>query len=101
MNDSPKELDALKQAATLIDPDAIQLNSLDRQAPFPGVHPVSREDLQHIREFFRPLLVQLVPQRKRSGLPPWSDPELIREILKTAEAGPIHPEPPVGGDRHS
>jgi len=86
-NDGPDELAALKQAATLIAPDAIQLNTLDRPAPHPDITRPTPLALQDIRKFFEPLQVQTVRRRGRGELPPWSDPETFQDILKAIEKG--------------
>ena len=86
-NDGPEELAALKQAATFIAPDAIQLNNLDRPAPHPGVTRPSIDALQDIRAFFHPLLVQTVRRRGKGEPAPWSDPLIFQEILRALETG--------------
>jgi wyosine [tRNA(Phe)-imidazoG37] synthetase (radical SAM superfamily) len=87
-NDTPAELAALKQAATFIAPDAIQLNSLDRPAPFPGVTPAGADELQRIRTFLEPLQVQTVRRREKGEPAPWSNPAVVQEITKLLEKGP-------------
>ncbi|WP_295458533.1 radical SAM protein [uncultured Thiodictyon sp.] len=87
-NDRPEELAALKQAATLIAPDAIQLNSLDRPAPHPGVAPPGDAALQRVRDFLYPLQVQAVRRRGPGELAPWDNPELFQEIAAVLARGP-------------
>ncbi len=86
-NDSPAELAALKRAALRIRPDAIQLNSLDRPAPFPGVTPPGADHLQSIRDTFHPLPVQAVRRREKGEPAPWSNAVVFAEILKALERG--------------
>jgi len=86
-NDGPEELAALKQVATFIAPDAIQLNTLDRPAPHPGVTRPSADALEDIRAFFQPLQVQMVRRRGKGEPAPWSDPHIFQEILKALGAG--------------
>jgi len=88
VNDRAEELAALKQAATLIGPDALQLNHLDRPAPFPGVTPVLPEQLNEIRAFFQPLPVQIIRRRGAHEPPPWSDPAVFHEIRQILARGP-------------
>jgi wyosine [tRNA(Phe)-imidazoG37] synthetase (radical SAM superfamily) len=86
-NDSPRELAALKKAATRIAPDAIQLNSLDRPAPYPGVVPPSDDQLQRVRDFFYPLQVQAVRRRGPGEPAPWDNPQIVEEILNVLDKG--------------
>ena len=89
INDGALELAALKRAATLIGPDAIQLNSLDRPAPDSKVTALAIDELCRIREFFKPLPVQMVRRRGKEEAAPWSDPAVFQEILALLEAGAI------------
>lgn len=84
-NDSPEELAALKEAATFIAPDAIQLNSLDRPAPEPGIGVPSVEELERVRDFLAPLQVQAVRRRGRDEAVPWDDPRVFEEVLAVLE----------------
>ncbi|MDR2428739.1 MAG: radical SAM protein [Candidatus Margulisbacteria bacterium] len=53
INDTPPELALLREAAALIKPDGVQLNSLDRAGTEDWVKPVSAENMQKIKEFFK------------------------------------------------
>jgi wyosine [tRNA(Phe)-imidazoG37] synthetase (radical SAM superfamily) len=53
INDTPQELALLREAAALIKPDGVQLNSLDRAGTEDWVKPVSAENMQKIKEFFK------------------------------------------------
>jgi wyosine [tRNA(Phe)-imidazoG37] synthetase (radical SAM superfamily) len=85
LNDDAEELAALKRAAASIMPDAIQLNSLDRPAPEPGVNALSPEELRAIRDSFKPLQVQLVRQRGKDEPAPWGNSAVHQEILSVLE----------------
>lgn len=66
-NDTAEELAALKAAAQRINPDIIQLNTLDRPWVVPGINSVSRSELEDNAYFFRPLSVEIIgaaPNRK-------------------------------------
>ena len=52
LNDSPEELEALRQAAVRISPDSIQLNTVVRPPAEMDAKPVSMERLEKIKEFF-------------------------------------------------
>ncbi|MFO8147192.1 MAG: hypothetical protein R6U03_07355, partial [Gillisia sp.] len=51
-NDSKEELDLLKNAVLKINPDIIQLNTLDRPGTVPGLHPLSRNELEGIIDYW-------------------------------------------------
>jgi len=78
----------LKRAAERIAPDLIQLNSLDRPAPFPGVHPLEHEELRRIADTFHPLPVHFFSKKKRSGLPARQDRELLHDIVNLLSLAP-------------
>ena len=59
-NDSPQELAALKAAAQKIDPDLVQLNTLDRPGVIAGIHAADQETMQRIADFFKPLKVEII-----------------------------------------
>ncbi len=68
-NDSPEELDFLKDAIDRIKPDLVQLNTLDRPGVVADIHSASREDLESIAAFFKPHLVEVIAAApKRKGL---------------------------------
>ena len=70
INDTPEELALFKKAITEINPDRVQLNSLDRPGTCGWVRPASMEKLQEIAGFFSPLPVEIISrQAKNSPLP--------------------------------
>ncbi|KAF7600444.1 MAG: radical SAM protein [Candidatus Dactylopiibacterium carminicum] len=88
INDSDIELAALKAALERIEPDAIQLNRLDRPAPEPGLVAIaSNEQLEAIRAYLQPLQVQIVRQRQAGEPAPWDSTALFREILAVIDKG--------------
>lgn len=60
LNDTEQELRKLKEAILKINPDLVQLNSLDRPGPEPWVKPMSPEKLDYIAAFLKPLPVEIV-----------------------------------------
>ena len=52
VNDSPAELEALREAAEKIVPDALQLNTVVRPPAELSAKPLTRERLEEIRDFF-------------------------------------------------
>lgn len=88
INDSDTELAALKAAAERIEPDAIQLNSLDRPAPEPGLVEVAdSEHLAAIRAYLQPLQVQIVRKRAADEPAPWDSTAIFREVLAVIDKG--------------
>ncbi|NOX90248.1 MAG: radical SAM protein [Calditrichaeota bacterium] len=53
LNDTQKELSALKQAILKINPDRVQLNTLDRPGAVPGVRAATRAELRAILDFWQ------------------------------------------------
>jgi len=51
-NDSEDELIRLKEAIEKIKPDSVQLNTLDRPGTVEGLIPLTKEELQHIIDFW-------------------------------------------------
>jgi wyosine [tRNA(Phe)-imidazoG37] synthetase (radical SAM superfamily) len=70
INDSTEELILFKETLTQINPDRVQLNSLDRPGACDWVTPVSPQRLSEIAEFFSPLPVEII---SRSGSRPRSE----------------------------
>jgi len=60
INDNPGELARLRDACRAIGPDRIQINSLDRPGAAGWVRPMDGSELLAIRDFFRPLDVEII-----------------------------------------
>ncbi|OHD65772.1 MAG: radical SAM protein [Spirochaetes bacterium RBG_13_51_14] len=60
VNDTNDELAKLKEACLKIKPDRIQINSLDRPGTEEWVRPAGREELAAIRDYFKPLDVEII-----------------------------------------
>ncbi len=66
-NDSENELKALKEAILKIQPDSVQLNTLDRPGTVPDLRGATRTELQRVVDFWNLGNVQIIaasPQRK-------------------------------------
>lgn len=59
-NDSKKELDLLKNAVLKINPDLVQLNTLDRPGTVEGLLPLSRKELQEITDYWELPNVEII-----------------------------------------
>jgi wyosine [tRNA(Phe)-imidazoG37] synthetase (radical SAM superfamily) len=69
MNDTEQELTALKQAIDKIEPDQIQLNTLDRPGPVPTLRAATRQELEHVIDFWqieKAAIITEVPEHKES-----------------------------------
>jgi wyosine [tRNA(Phe)-imidazoG37] synthetase (radical SAM superfamily) len=64
VNDTNDELQKLKEILMKINPDQVQLNTLDRPGTEKDVVPVSKEKLEEIKTFFAPLLVEIIAKFK-------------------------------------
>lgn len=66
-NDTPEELKALKSAVERINPDLVQLNTLDRPGVISNLSAATRDELEKIAIFFKPFKVEVIaaaPKRK-------------------------------------
>jgi wyosine [tRNA(Phe)-imidazoG37] synthetase (radical SAM superfamily) len=70
INDSESELKLFKETLTKIQPQRVQLNSLDRPGACDWVHPVSPQKLAAIAQYLAPLPVEII---SRSGSRPKSE----------------------------
>ena len=67
MNDTEHELTALKQAIEKIEPDQVQLNTLDRPGPVSTLRTATRQELERVLDFWQLENVSViadVPERK-------------------------------------
>jgi wyosine [tRNA(Phe)-imidazoG37] synthetase (radical SAM superfamily) len=60
INDTPEELALLKEAAISINPERVQLNSLDRPGVESWIKPADQQDLEAIKKFFKPLNTEII-----------------------------------------
>ncbi len=66
-NDTKEDLDALKQAILKVNPDTVQLNTLDRPGTVKDLQPMSRQQLKQILHFWNLDNVEIIskaPDRK-------------------------------------
>jgi wyosine [tRNA(Phe)-imidazoG37] synthetase (radical SAM superfamily) len=81
INDTDSEVDALRRAAEQIQPDAIQLNRLDRPGILPTITQASDDLLDRIRARLEPLTVFVVPKRQAGDVRRMDDAEIEESIL--------------------
>jgi wyosine [tRNA(Phe)-imidazoG37] synthetase (radical SAM superfamily) len=66
-NDNTDDLDALKKAIQAINPDRIQLNTLDRPGTIANIKPATHEDLKKIIDYWKLKHVEIIaagPERR-------------------------------------
>lgn len=66
-NNDKKNLDALKEAVLKINPDSVQLNTLDRPGTIEGLKAMTRNDMQKIIDYWQLENVEIIaaaPERK-------------------------------------
>lgn len=74
VNDTPEELSLFRKAITEINPDRVQLNSLDRPGACDWVEPATLDKLREIAAFLSPLPVEIISRKANDAgsapLPP-------------------------------
>ena len=91
-NDMPKELALLKIALKRIQPDLVQLNTLDRPGVISGIKAATQAELKAVADFFKPARVEIIAflhDRKSIGAYR-SDTESA--IIETIKRRPCTPE---------
>ncbi len=87
-NDSKEELDLLKNAVLKINPDIIQLNTLDRPGTVKGLIPLSRNELQEIVDYWNLPNVEIITAvQNRTAVESYSG-DIEATILETIARRP-------------
>ncbi|MCD6180725.1 MAG: radical SAM protein [Bacteroidales bacterium] len=87
-NDSEKELDLLKKAIIKINPDSIQLNTLDRPGTVMDLIPLSRNELQKIIDYWELPKVEIIASApERTNIDSYSG-DIETAILETIARRP-------------
>jgi len=87
-NDSEKELDLLKKAIIKINPDSIQLNTLDRPGTVMDLIPLSRNELQKIIDYWKLPKVEIIASApERTNIDSYSG-DIETAILETIARRP-------------
>jgi wyosine [tRNA(Phe)-imidazoG37] synthetase (radical SAM superfamily) len=82
INDTPAELQLLKEAARRINPDRVQLNTLDRPGTCDWVKPATIDHLQSISSVFAPLPVEIIT-RQAQNFPLWKGTNISTESIRS------------------
>ena len=87
-NDSKDELDLLKNAILKINPDSIQLNTLDRPGTVAGLIPLSKNELQEIIDYWNLAHVEIIASaQERTSIESYSG-DIETAILETIARRP-------------
>lgn len=96
INDSDEELEALKHAIERIGPTRVQINSLDRPAPFDWVTPANAERLAQIADYMLPLPVEVISRKTIDYVARPSNPQAVETVLSTCRRRPCTVEDLAG-----
>ncbi len=89
INDTDDEIAKLYEAAKKINPDKIQLNSLDRPPAYDDIHPADMKTLEKIMNDWNDLPVEIIKRiQKRNEISSFSK-NLENNILNTIKRRPI------------
>lgn len=89
INDTPDELEKIYQAAKKINPDKVQLNSLDRPPAYEGIEAVDIERLEQVVEEWKDLRVEITTRtKKREEIVSFSR-NMENSILNTIKRRPL------------
>lgn len=81
INDTPDELEKIKSTCLKIKPDKIQINSLDRPGTEEWVKSASREKLDQIADYFKPLNAEVIAKVSYDHHSPLFHSLIIHNIL--------------------
>ena len=103
LNDSDEELALIKKACEEIDPDGIQLNTLDRPSAEKWIKRADYELLEKIRDFFKPLKAEIIGKPAGKSGAAGGD-HLLERIIATLKRRPSTSEDlfsALGSDKKS
>ncbi len=87
-NDDAEDLEALKKAIIRINPDSVQLNTLDRPGTVPGLKPAPVELLEKIAEQWQPLKVEIIAKNHSRKSNKAYNSDVENTILQTISRRP-------------
>ncbi|WP_010664340.1 radical SAM protein [Marinilabilia salmonicolor] len=87
-NDSKEELDLLKNAVLKINPDIIQLNTLDRPGTEAGLVPLSRNELQEVINYWNLPNVEIIASAQNRTIIESYSGDIEATILETIARRP-------------
>ncbi len=87
INDTPKELKALKEVILSIDPEMVQLNTLDRPGTVSHIRPATPAELARVKEILDMDIIQIIAKttaKKNSG----QQRDMAAAVLETIHRRP-------------
>jgi len=88
LNDTKAELDHLKNTIIKINPDSVQLNTLDRPGTESWLAPASKRKLEEIADFFEPLPVEIIAKFKSRNKVTSYHKNIEQQIIETIKRRP-------------
>ena len=88
INDTKSELTLLKTALQYIQPERVQLNTLDRPGTESSVKAISKQKLEEIAEFFQPLPTEIIAKFKSQNKIKSFNTDIETAILDTIRRRP-------------
>jgi len=92
LNDNEKEIMLIKSELEKIQPNKIQLNTLDRPGTAPWVKPLPKEKLEEIRNKLLPLPVEIIAKFKSRKKIKSFDEDIQKQILEAIKRRPLTDE---------
>ncbi|MDP8267251.1 MAG: radical SAM protein [Candidatus Tenebribacter davisii] len=88
LNDTKEELELLKNTITKIAPDQVQLNTLDRPGTESWIEPVSKNKMEEIAAFFKPLPVEIIAKFQSRNKVRSYQKNVEQQIIETIKRRP-------------
>jgi len=88
LNDTGSELNLIRETLLKMNPDVVQLNTLDRPGTESWVKPLERKKLQEIVEFFQPLNTEIVASPQSRKKIQSFNQDISEQILETIKRRP-------------
>ncbi len=92
LNDNEKEIMLIKSELEKIQPNKIQLNTLDRPGTASWVKPLPKEELEEIRNKLTPLPVEIIAKFKSRKKIKSFDEDIQKQILEAIKRRPLTDE---------
>jgi wyosine [tRNA(Phe)-imidazoG37] synthetase (radical SAM superfamily) len=88
LNDTQSELELLKKTITDISPDQVQLNTLDRPGTESWIEPITKNRMEEIADFFKPLPVEIIAKFQSRNKIRSYQKDVEQQIIETIKRRP-------------
>jgi len=88
LNDTDKELELLKKTIKDIAPDQVQLNTLDRPGTESWIEPITKNRMEEIADFFKPLPVEIIAKFQSRNKIRSYQKDVEQQIMETIKRRP-------------